>query len=74
MGCLQQAISELCRNKTTIIIAHRLNTIRYANKILVLDHGHLKEQGTHEELMNMQGIYYQMLQARKNLKKLVEES
>ena len=41
---------------------------------MVLDHGHLKEQGTHEELMNMQGIYYQMLQARKNLKKLVEES
>lgn len=46
--------------RTTIAIAHRLSTIRDANLILVLDHGKIIERGTHEELIELGGIYYDM--------------
>ena len=58
---IQEAISELCRGKTLIVIAHRLNTIRNANKILVIKNGQIVESGTHEELMTKGGEYSVMV-------------
>ena len=46
--------------RTSIVIAHRLSTIRKADKIMVLDKGEIKEMGTHDELMQKQGFYYQL--------------
>ena len=54
---IQEAISELCRGKTLIVIAHRLNTIRNANQILVIKNGQIVESGSHEELMSKGGEY-----------------
>jgi ATP-binding cassette subfamily B protein len=59
---IQEAISELCRGKTLIVIAHRLNTIRNANKILVIKNGQIVESGTHEELMAKDGEYKTMVE------------
>lgn len=58
---IQEAISELCRGKTLIVIAHRLNTIRNANKILVIKNGQIVESGTHEELMSKGDEYSVMV-------------
>ena len=58
---IQEAISELCRGKTLIVIAHRLNTIRNANKILVIKNGQIVESGSHEELMETNGEYALMV-------------
>ena len=59
---IQEAISELCRGKTLIVIAHRLNTIRNADKILVIKNGQIVEGGTHEELMSRGKEYSQMVE------------
>ena len=57
---IQHAIDKLIKGRTSIVIAHRLSTIRKANKIIVLDRGEIKEMGTHSQLMNLQGHYYQL--------------
>ncbi len=57
---IQGAIRDLMSDKTCFVIAHRLSTIQNADKILVVDHGNIVEQGTHNELMNMHGFYYKM--------------
>ena len=54
---IQQAISELVKNKTLLIIAHRLNTIKSADKILVIHHGNVVEEGTHDELVKLNNLY-----------------
>lgn len=54
---IQEAISELCKGKTLLVIAHRLQTIRYADQIMVISNGQVKERGTHEELMERGQIY-----------------
>ena len=54
---IQEAISELVKDKTLLVIAHRLKTIRNADEILVVDEGVIKEQGTHAELMDKCGLY-----------------
>ncbi len=60
---IQQALSELCKDKTTIVIAHRLHTVRHADKLLVIKEGNIIEQGNHDELLAKKGVYYQMLEA-----------
>jgi ATP-binding cassette subfamily B multidrug efflux pump len=59
---IQEALTELMHNRTSIVIAHRLSTIRNADKILVLHHGQVREQGRHEELLKLGGIYYRLHQ------------
>jgi ATP-binding cassette subfamily B multidrug efflux pump len=57
---IQHAIDELIKGRTSIVIAHRLSTIRKANKIMVLDRGEIKEIGTHQELLDHRGHYYNL--------------
>ncbi|MBO5197383.1 MAG: ABC transporter ATP-binding protein [Lachnospiraceae bacterium] len=57
---IQKAMRRLMADKTCFVIAHRLSTIQNADSILVVDHGNVVEQGTHEELMKRRGVYYQM--------------
>jgi len=64
---IREAMYELCQNKTVLVIAHRLNTIRDADKIIALDHGSIAEQGTHEELMKKGGLYFNMVQLQENM-------
>lgn len=62
---LQKAIEELTRNKTIIMIAHRLKTVRNADQILVVDEGRIVQQGRHEELICQEGIYSSFVLGRK---------
>ena len=62
---LQKAIEELTRNKTIIMIAHRLKTVRNADQILVVDKGRIVQQGRHEELIGQKGIYKDFVLGRK---------
>ena len=62
---LQKAIEELTRNKTIIMIAHRLKTVRNADQILVVDDGSIVQQGRHEELIGQKGIYHDFVLGRK---------
>ncbi len=55
---IQDNIRKISKNISTLIIAHRLSTITYADIILVLDHGEIRERGTHAELLKKQGLYY----------------
>ncbi|MCD8379902.1 MAG: ABC transporter ATP-binding protein/permease [Lachnospiraceae bacterium] len=57
---VQKAMRNLMKGKTCFVIAHRLSTIQNADDILVLDHGDVMEQGTHEELMEQKGLYYKL--------------
>ena len=57
---IQQAIGKMMSGRTSIVIAHRLSTIQKANKIIVLDHGEIKEVGKHEELLLREGLYSQL--------------
>ena len=63
---LQQAISELTKNKTLLMIAHRLNTVREADQILVLDDGQIVQKGKHLELMHQEGLYRRFVEIREN--------
>ncbi|GIP56759.1 ABC transporter ATP-binding protein [Paenibacillus woosongensis] len=58
---VQDAFDRLMRGRTTIIVSHRLTTIRNANRIVVLDEGEIYEQGTYEELMDIQGKFYKLV-------------
>ena len=57
---IQEAILTMTQKRTTLVIAHRLSTIRRADRILVMHHGRIREQGTHDELMALKGVYYKL--------------
>ena len=57
---IQQAIERVMRNRTSIVVAHRLSTIQRADQIIVLHHGEIREQGTHQELLAHHGLYWKL--------------
>ncbi|WP_206107338.1 ABC transporter ATP-binding protein [Paenibacillus apii] len=61
---IQEALKVLLKGRTSFIVAHRLSTIRHADQIVVLDHGEIKEMGTHRELTEREGIYNGLIEAQ----------
>jgi ATP-binding cassette subfamily B protein len=61
---IQKALDNLVQGRTTLAIAHRLSTLRKADRLIVLDKGEIVEVGNHDELMSAQGAYYQLYQAQ----------
>jgi ATP-binding cassette subfamily B protein len=57
---IQQAIERVMRNRTSIVVAHRLSTIQRADQIIVLHHGEIREQGTHQQLLAERGLYWRL--------------
>ena len=73
---VQEALEKLITNRTTIVIAHRLSTIENASRIIVLDEGSISEMGTHEQLLNSEGIYQSLYKNKfedSPLKKIVSK-
>src|SRR5699024_615087 len=57
---IQEGLKRLMKNRTSFVIAHRLNTIQQADKIIMLEHGRILEQGNHDTLMNQKGHYFHL--------------
>ncbi len=70
---IQDALRELTRGRTTIAIAHRLSTLRNATRLVVLDEGRVAEEGSHDELMEKQGIYYGLVMAQREMTRMDRE-
>ncbi len=66
---IQEALERLMKDRTTFAIAHRLATLRNATRLLVLDHGKVVELGTHQELMKLQGVYFKLVIAQRQIHK-----
>ena len=62
---IQDAINKLTENRTTFAIAHRLSTLRNADRLIVLDRGKLVECGTHQELLEQKGFYWRLVMAQR---------
>jgi ATP-binding cassette subfamily B protein len=57
---IQQAIERVMRRRTSVVVAHRLSTIQSADRIIVLHHGEIREQGSHQDLLAMRGLYWRL--------------
>jgi ATP-binding cassette subfamily B protein len=67
---IQEALQRLIKDRTTFAIAHRLSTLRAADRLLVLDKGKVAEVGTHEELIKKKGIYFKLVMAQREMSKI----
>mgnify|MGYP000289586636 CR=1 FL=1 len=63
-AAIQHSLDELCRGRTTIVVAHRLSTVKNADKIIVVTHEGIKESGTHEELLSLHGFYSSLYESQ----------
>ncbi|WP_282155435.1 ABC transporter ATP-binding protein [Cytobacillus gottheilii] len=61
---IQESLEELAKERTTFIVAHRLSTITHADRIILIEHGQIMEEGSHDELMKKQGSYYKLFQVQ----------
>ncbi|HBM81635.1 MAG TPA: multidrug ABC transporter ATP-binding protein, partial [Clostridiaceae bacterium] len=64
---LQEGLQRLLRGRTSFIVAHRLSTIRNADRIMYIDYGRIVEEGTHDELMKKKGAYWKLYSEQYNL-------
>jgi len=71
---IQKALGELLKNRTSIVVAHRLSTIKKADKIIVLHHGRVREMGRHNELLKQKGIYYKLYQMQYKKQDVLSET
>lgn len=68
---IMENLQKFYSGRTVVIVAHRLSTVRNADKIIVLHHGEIVEVGTHETLISHQGVYYQLIENQLELNKNV---
>ena len=68
---IQEAVSRLTKGRTTIAIAHRLSTLRNANRLVVLEEGRIVEVGTHSELMEKRGVFYDLVQLQRQTSEII---
>lgn len=66
-SAIQQALQRITRGRTTVVIAHRLSTLRYADRLVALEKGRIAEVGSHAELMEKKGIYYHLINAQREM-------
>jgi ABC-type multidrug transport system fused ATPase/permease subunit len=72
---IQKALEKLIAGRTSLVIAHRLSTIRHVDRIIVMHHGRITETGTHEELLRLKGIYFNLYQLQyKDQEAAIEEA
>ena len=64
---IEHGMDRLMKERTTFVIAHRLSTVRNADKIIVLEKGEIMEEGTHDELLKLKGRYYELYTGKKEL-------
>ena len=69
---IQDSLNRIVKGRTTIAIAHRLSTLRNADRLIVLDNGRIAEVGTHSELLRKKGIYYKLVMAQRQTTKMAE--
>ena len=64
---IQDALDHLVKDRTTFAIAHRLATLRNANRLVVLEKGRIEEVGTHDELMEKKGVYHNLIRSQRRM-------